>query len=158
MDVNDILDTSSSGGDDLIVTGEIRGFLGETARWAKFIAIVAFVMLGLSLLIVVLGGSAFGMMAAMEGMPGGGGAIGGFFMVIYVIIIVIYFLPVLYLYRFAVNTQRALQIDDQGYLRSAFENLKSHYKFIGILMAIFVGLYAIMIVFSLIAGIGGVIM
>jgi len=159
MDVNDVLDSSSSGSDDLVVSGEIRGFLGETARWAKFIAIVAFVMLGLALLFVVLGGSAFGMLAAMEGMPiGGGGAIGGFFIVIYLLVIAIYFFPVLYLYRFAVNTQRALQIDDQGYLRTAFENLKSHYKFIGILMAIFVGLYAIMLVFTLIAGIGGAMM
>lgn len=153
MDVNDILDTSSSGGRDLAITGEIRGFLGETARWAKFISIVAFVMLGLAALGVLLGGGTFGLIAVMEGLTGGG-AMGGFFIVIFLLIIALYFIPVLFLYRFAVNTQRALQVDDQGYLRTAFENLKSHYKFIGVLMAIFVGLYALMIVFTLIVGIG----
>ena len=68
---------------------------------------------------------------------------GGFVAIIYLVMALIYVFPVLYLYRFATKMKVALKNNDQDFLSSSFENLKSCYKYMGILMAIALGFYAI---------------
>jgi len=46
----------------------------------------------------------------------------------------------------------ALANNDQGFLSYSFENLKSCYKFMGIMMAIIMGFYALGILFAILAG------
>lgn len=143
MDIDDILDSTASSSSELIVTSEMRGFLKETAKWGKFLAITGFVMMGLGILGMLIGGGAI--LAESAGGMGLGG-FGGGIMLMYLLIFVLYIFPLLYLYRFSVNTQKALMSDDQMFLRDAFENLKSLFKFSGIFMAIILGVYLLMIV------------
>jgi hypothetical protein len=131
---------------ELQFTPVAQGFLRETAKWAKFLSIVGFVFIGFYVLIAfvmfAMGGaigSQAGQMEGMQGMSGpiglmgiGGAAMGVF----YLICALLYFFPVLYLYRFASNAKQALLANNTQQLTASFENLKSHYKYIGILMLI----------------------
>ena len=115
----------------------------ETAKWARFLSIVGFIFIGLyvllALMMFAMGGAMDAASENMDGMGGMGmmGAVGGAAMgVIYLICALIYFFPILYLYRFASNTLSALDSNNTDQLTNGLENLKSHYKFMGILMCI----------------------
>ena len=128
---------------ELQFTPVAQGFLRETAKWARFLSIVGFIFIGLyvllALMMFAMGGAMDAASENMDGMGGMGmmGAVGGAAMgVIYLICALIYFFPILYLYRFASNTLSALDSNNTDQLTNGLENLKSHYKFMGILMCI----------------------
>ncbi|MEZ5043777.1 MAG: DUF5362 family protein [Saprospiraceae bacterium] len=94
-------------------------------------------------------------MSTMMGMGGmtGAGMISPFIFTVYFLLIaLVYLFPVLYLYRFSTKMQTALRSDNEAELTASFSNLKSLYKFMGILTAIFIGLYALIFVFAGLAG------
>ena len=128
---------------ELQFTPVAQGFLRETAKWARFLSIVGFIFICLyvllALMMFAMGGAMDAASENMDGMGGMGmmGAVGGAAMgVIYLICALIYFFPILYLYRFASNTLSALDSNNTDQLTNGLENLKSHYKFMGILMCI----------------------
>lgn len=128
---------------ELQFTPVAQGFLRETAKWARFLSIVGFIFIGLyvllALMMFAMGGAMDAASENMDGMGGMGmmGAVGGAAMgVLYLICALIYFFPILYLYRFASNTLSALDSNNTDQLTNGLENLKSHYKFMGILMCI----------------------
>ena len=149
MESNQPLDDNF--GTELSITADIRGFLQETAKWANFLSILGFIMVGLIVLIGIFAGTFISVILGdlQNEIPGFSPI---YITIFYFIIAAIYIFPILYLFRFAKNTKEALRSDNQIALSEAFENLKSHYKFIGIFTAIMLGLYALMIVFSLFAG------
>lgn len=121
----------------LTVSPAASVYLTETGRWAKFLAVLGFCFVAL----VVIGGLFAGsILSSMGGpLPYPSFAFG----LIYVVIGLVYFFPVYYLFKFATQLKPALQDKNSSDLESAFENLKSHYKFIGILMIITLGLYVL---------------
>jgi len=141
---------------ELSLTTSAKSFLLETAKWAKFLAIVGFVMIGIMVIAAFSMGALFSSMSSMSEfgeLPAGLG--GGFFTVIYLIMALLYFFPTLYLYRFATKTKSALESSSSDQLSGGIENLKSTFKFMGILMIILLGFYALIIVFAIIGGIAG---
>ena len=64
--------------------------------------------------------------------------------------VILYYFPISYLYQFSENTKKAIENNDNNTIRDAFEFLKSHYKFMGILTIILLSFYAIMIFIGLI--------
>jgi len=147
MDNPQIIDDNFGGS---VFNSEIKSYLAETARWGKFLAIVGFVAIGL----MALGGIFFG--SVLANLTGGVGLISPMFItMMYLILAALYFFPVLYLFRFSTKMQVALRSDNEAELTSSFQNLKSLYKFMGILTAIILGIYALIFVF---AGIGGAMM
>ena len=133
---------------------ESRSFLKETAKWAKFLAIVGFIFVGLMVLFALMFGTIMGTTLQDAGPP----LSSGFFTIFYLIFAGIYVLPILYLFRFATKMQMALKDQDQQSLSSSFENIKSHYKFVGILMVVILGIYALGILFAIIGGAAGMMM
>lgn len=137
---------------ELQLTDAAKNFLRETGKWATFLSIVGFVFLGLIVLIAI---AMFTMGASMAAMMGPGmsamGAAGG---IIYLLIALLYFFPILYLYKFGSNIKQAFANNSSEELTIALENLKSHYKFIGILMIIMLSFYVLSILL-VIAGIAG---
>jgi uncharacterized protein involved in cysteine biosynthesis len=129
---------------ELQITTVAQGFLRETAKWAKFLSILGFIFIGLYVLVAfsmfAMGGAmASEDMSGMEGMGGMGSimAMGGTALgIIYLLVALLYFFPVMYLYKFASNTKEALNSNSTDRLTTALENLKSHYKFMGILMVV----------------------
>jgi hypothetical protein len=73
----------------------------------------------------------------------------------YIVIAIVYFFPIYYLFKFSEDLKFALEMGHEEQLTSAFRWLKSHYKFIGILLIIFTGLGILTFFASIMAGIFG---
>lgn len=143
----------------LQVNDVVKGYLLETAKWAKLLAIVGFVGLGMMVLMVLFLGTIIGSLAAMSPEAAEiSGMGGGFLAIFYIGMTLLYFIPIKYLYDFSSKVKKAIQITDQNLFNEAMMKLKSHYKFIGILMLIMIILYVGMFVMMLIAGIAAAAM
>ena len=131
----------------LEITSESRGYLLETAKWGRFLAIAGFVFMALFLLFFLfMGGTLMSQMDEIQGQQGGA-ALGGTFWLIYMVFVFgISFFPLYYLYNFSSKTIRALNSTSTGDLTDGLKNLKSLFKFYGIFMAIVLGFYALAIV------------
>ena len=134
-------------GDNLVIDWRSKEFLKETAKWTKFLAILGFVGIGLMVL-----GSLVMLFAPSSLMSNGDFPFGGkiFMMLLYLAFAVLYYFPISYLYQFSENTKKAIENNDNNAIRDAFEFLKSHYKFMGILTIILLSFYAIIIFIGLI--------
>lgn len=114
-------------------------FMRETVKWAKFLAICFFVGLGLMVLVGVV---FFFLSVSAPGpaeMKFSTSAVGIF----YILIAVLYFFPAMYLYRFATASAEAINTLNDDTLEEGLENLKSLFRFTGILMIIVLSLYAV---------------
>ena len=141
-------DIGSNAPKQLTLSDHALGFLRETAKWSNFLAIVGFIGIGLVVLMALFGG-AFLASAASE-FGGGTEAVGGaFFTIIYLLVALLYFFPVYYLFKFARNMKAALQAKDEDTLTKAFEYMKSHYKFVGILTIVVLSIYAFIFLIGL---------
>lgn len=134
-------------GENLIIDWRSKEFLKETAKWTKFLAILGFVGIGFMVL-----GSLVMLFAPSSLMSNGDFPFGGkiFMMLLYLAFAVLYYFPISYLYQFSENTKKAIENNDNNAIRDAFEFLKSHYKFMGILTIILLSFYAIIIFIGLI--------
>ncbi len=145
MDNPQIIDDNFGGS---TLNSEIKSYLAETAKWGYFLAIVGFIGIGF----MVLAGLFMGSFMSTLGMGAAGLISPAVFTVMYLIIAALYFFPVLYLFRFSTKMKVALRSDNEAELTTSFQNLKSLYKFMGILTAIILGLYALIFVFGMISG------
>jgi hypothetical protein len=134
-------------GENLAIDWRSKEFLKETAKWTKFLAILGFVGIGLMVL-----GSLVMLFAPSSLMSNGDFPFGGkiFMMLLYLAFAVLYYFPISYLYQFSEKTKKAIENNDNNAIRDAFEFLKSHYKFMGILTIILLSFYAIIIFIGLI--------
>lgn len=157
MDTNYVLDDNVNN-DDLVINRASIQYLGETARWAKFLAIVGFVFVGLMVIASFFIGTVFSSMNELNSVYPGtdmgmfGKGMGVFMTIFYLIFAAIYFFPCLFLYRFASKTQMAIRQEDTIGLSDGLKNMKNYFQFCGILMAIFLGLYALMFVGGIFGG------
>lgn len=141
----DVLEENMFAGNSLSVDNDIKSFLLETAKWAKFISIIGFIGLGFMVLgglIVLTIGSTLSSMAGPTPFPI------GLFGFIYLVMAVVYFFPILYLYKCAVGLKNGINSNNQETFKNGIQNLKSHYKFIGISLIVVLSLYVLMFVFG----------
>ena len=132
-----------------------KSHLLETAKWARFLAIVGFVFLAFAVLLGVystvtvnrfeedyreMGG------LGSEGVlsPAGTGVA-----VMYIIMAVIWFFPLLFTLRFANQMRNALQGNNQELLSASFHNLKVCYRYLGIITVIFLVMIALSMLFGI---------
>lgn len=133
---------------DLQVDSISFAHLHETARWAKFLAIVGFIIAGFLLLAAIFAGSLLGKMSG-AGLSSSQSVIGaGFLSAIYIVIAVIYFVMCLFLYRFAAKMQIALQSTDQENFNLSLHNLKLVYRITGIIVIVYLALVALALIFG----------
>jgi len=129
---------------ELQIDQQSISYLGETARWAKFLSIVGFIMCGLMIVLALFAGTLMATLSrfrsndALQGIAGMGGA---FVSLIYIVVALLYFFPCLYLFNFAGKMQTALRNNDQTSLNASFGQLKSCFKFVGILTIIVLSFY-----------------
>lgn len=141
---------------ELTVTPTSRNFLSETAKWAKFLSILGFVMCGLMAI------ASFSLPFLMSNMPGnemmpmGGGsmtkAMGAILTVFYLGFAVILLIPFLYLYRFSTKMKMALMQSDTNVLDASFGNMKSFFKFYGIMTIVLLAFYVLIFIIAIIGG------
>jgi len=139
---------------DLHLDQQSVNYLGETARWCKLLSIFGFIYCG----IMVLVGLFFGSLVSSMMMPGMGSAdkVGGAFMSSFIILMaLILFFPAYYLFNFSSKVRRALRNNDQEVLTDSLKNLKSFFKFNGIIVIIILSLYALALVSAIIGAMVG---
>ena len=137
---------------ELEINEDIKGFLKETSSWGYFLAILGFIGIGFMVVFGVFFGAIIG--AGALGANNPYEAIGfsmGYFGLIYVAMGLIYFFPVLYLFNFSRKMKRALSLNNNEDFNSAFKNLKSHYKFMGIFAIVIVSIYVLLFIGSMFA-------
>lgn len=127
-----------------VLSEEIKGFLRETAKWANFLSILGFIGVGILVIFALFAGTIFLSLGAAVGSLGSIPEVA--ITVTYLLIAALYFFPALYLYNFAKNTKIALSTNDKTALTESFKNLKSHYKFTGILAIVFIAFIAFYII------------
>lgn len=151
MENNEILDNDYVSDVGLSVTGGIRGYLQTTAKWGRFLAIVGFVLTGLSLLSILFLGA---FLSDFGELMGDASSIMGstFFIILYLTSLAIFFFPCLFLFNFSTSILRSLKSEEQIEFEKAFHNLKRLYQFIGILVAIMVTLYLLIFLIALLGG------
>jgi hypothetical protein len=124
---------------ELQIDHETTSYLSETAKWARFLSIVGFVMFGLLIVFALIVGT-FATLNPLGGTMG----TGGFMQIVLLLaMIALYFIPCLYLFKFAKKMQLALRNNDQINLNDSLKNLKSNFKYVGILTIVMLSLYAI---------------
>ena len=125
--------------------------LKETAKWTKFLSILGFIGIGILVILAIVMG------AIMESSAGYGAAMGGLsgglVTVVYLVMAALYFFPILYLFKFSIKLKQALLSNNSAKLSDAFLNLKSHYKFLGIMAIITLSLYLIFIMIAVISAV-----
>ncbi|HEX5743607.1 MAG TPA: DUF5362 family protein [Flavobacteriaceae bacterium] len=126
--------------------------LNETRKWTNFLSIMGFIFIGLMILIAFAVSSMMSTMAESESALPFSGTVLGF---VYLIIAFIYFFPILYLYRFSKYTKKALETQNSNDLNEAFKNLKSHYRFMGIITIVMIALYAFIFLIGIAVGFTG---
>lgn len=124
--------------------------LKETSKWVNFLSILGFVGIGFIVLIALFAGTFLSALPSSGGFESIIGGIG--FTILYLLIAALYFFPVMYLYKFAKRLKTALIRNDEDQLAEAFTNLKSHYKFVGILTIIMLSFYVVMFLIAIIGG------
>ena len=140
MENENIVDAGASfQNTSLVVSPAASGYLDEAGKWGKFLAIVGFCFIGLIVVVGLFAGTIFSSMGQAEAMP----FPGFIFSLIYIAMGLIYFFPILYLFRFTNHLRKALQHRNSDELDVAFENLKAHYKYIGIFMIVVIGVYVL---------------
>ncbi|WP_297804065.1 DUF5362 family protein [uncultured Polaribacter sp.] len=133
--------------EQLTLTSTSKSFLKETAKWTNFLSILGFILITLMLVLAAFSTTIFNMVAKMQ--PGIPESLGLSLAITYLVLSIIYFFPVYYLLQFSRKMKKALITKNNETLASAFEKLKSHYKFIGVFTIITLSLYALLIIVSL---------
>lgn len=123
-DENQIVDS------ELRITYNSSLFLGQIGKWTLFISILGMI----TILFFILCGFSIGLFMP-DNIPNVGLSPMGI-MLTYWIIAILYVMPVYYMYNFSTNVKEAVQTKNSQILETAFANLKSYYKYIGILLII----------------------
>lgn len=134
---------------ELNVSEKIKGYLKEISNWSFFLSIIGFVGIGFMIVVGLLFGT---IMSSLEGTESPAYQLGytagmGIF---YIIIAIVYFFPIYYLYKFSKKMKKALHAQNNEDFESAFSNLKSHYKFIGIFAIVILSLYLLMFLLAIV--------
>ena len=117
--------------------------LNTTRKWAMFLAIIGFIILGLIIIIGLIAGT------FLTAFNSGGKDLGipeSLMFVPILLLAVIYFFPVLFLFRFSKHTSHAVQTLDKMEFHKAIKNLKSFFVYIGVLIIIILSLYIVVLI------------
>lgn len=128
--------------------------LHETGGWANFIAIMGFIMVGFLILVGLFMGTVLSSFTPEDKpLPFPAQT----FTIIYLAIALVYFFPIYYLYNFANQVRNGIRSRDPDKIASGIRNLKSHYKFIGILTIVTICIYILAMVLMMALGAGAML-
>lgn len=130
--------------EQLVISGETAANMRTAMSWAKFMAIVCFVMTGMIFVAAVILLAMGGAMQYYYPALGGGALLG----ICYLVIAVIYFFLSYFMYMFAVKTKRAIDNGCMQDLSSGTMNMKYYFKMTGIVTIVTIAVVVLMILFA----------
>lgn len=139
---------------DLAIDGVGEMHLKETARWARFLGIVGFVLTAL-IAVMAFAFPAF-LSGSMRGNPyatGGLSAMTGMITVIYLLIAVFMFAVSYFIFKFGTATKAALLQSDQAGLNEGLLNLKRCFRLYGIVTVIYIAFIVLAVLVTVVSGI-----
>lgn len=131
----------------LIVTEEMRSYIYDITKWAKFLSIVGYAVA----ILLVLGsfqiGSLLnsnpGALASLGPLAKGGSTV---ISIMYLLIALFYFYPSMLLSRISARGKQAVLFGDQDNLNSTVLQMKSLFKFWGIITLVIIVAYVLLVV------------
>lgn len=129
----------------MFINQENKNYLLESARWGKFLAIVGYIIIGF----IVLAGFFFMIGFSFASRFSGSRfpmALIGF---VYILMAILYFFPVNYLNNFSNQMKEGLGSNNQQMVTSGFSNMKSLFKFMGILTIVILSIYVLILLFAI---------
>jgi H+/Cl- antiporter ClcA len=127
------IDSSEQKSLTLEVTENAKAYLRTMASWTNFYAILSFVVIGCYVLFYAIIMFTMNNTFSHLNTPFSSHLPMGIF--VFIVAAVLFF-PALYLLRFSQKTNKALQEEDTQILEEALRNMKSYWKFIGIMSII----------------------
>lgn len=127
------------------ITMESLGYLNTAAKWAKFLAILGFIGVGILVLLGLFLGVIFSVInyiPAMANFPFPLHWLGLF----YIVLAAVYVFPVIYLNNFSNHITKAVAFRETQFLTSALCNLKKHLKYIGIMTIVCIISYFVIMI------------
>ncbi|HEX3767945.1 MAG TPA: DUF5362 family protein [Puia sp.] len=130
-------------------------YLSEAARWSRFLSVLGFIYCGFMVIFGLFFGSEMTRM-----IPGAGDArmssVGNTFLGVFIILLsLIMFFPSLYLWNFSSKIRKAFNNNDQPLLTESLKNLKSFFKFYGILLIVVLSFYALALIAAIVGALVG---
>lgn len=130
--------------EQLVISGETAANMRTAMSWAKFMAIVCFVMTGMIFVAAVILLAMGGAMQYYYPALGGSALLG----ICYLVIAVIYFFLSYFMYMFAVKTKRAIDNGCMQDLSAGTMNMKYYFKMTGIVTIVTIAVVVLMILFA----------
>lgn len=128
----------------LIFTEEIRSYMYDAARWARFLSIVGFVISALMVMAAFSMGAIISSGLLNNSVYGPLAQIGGSALtIVFLFYTLLIFVPSFLLYKYAANSIQGILYMDQSAITESFKKMKSFFRFYGILFLIVMGLYII---------------
>lgn len=131
---------------DLQLSPQGMSYLTESAKWGKFLAIMGFIFCGFMAVLAFILPTLITRLPAYSNFSG---VMQGAMTVVYLAGAVLLFFPCFYLYKFSVKMQAAVKGVSQEALDESLMNLKSMFKFYGILTIVLLSLYALIFVLGM---------
>lgn len=129
----------------LVVSEEMRSYIYDIARWAKFLSIVGFVVSALLILISLSIGALLASNPAIAQQLGPLAAGGSTVLtIIYLIMALLFLYPSLLMSKFAKKSKQGVLFGDQESLNNALFSLKSLFKYWGIVALVMIVGYFIL--------------
>ncbi len=128
---------------DLEVTGTLKNYLLDAAKWGKFLAVTGLI----SCFVMVAGAFYAGYYISHLPSYSFGSSMGRAITAFYIFFAVIWFYPCVFLYKFSTKLIEALKNNSQEYIESAFINLRSAFKFMGVVTIVILSLWLLSFVF-----------
>lgn len=132
---------------DLKMTATVYALLKETARWARFLAVTGFVIVGFMIIAAVILPEMLSTVRYREledSIQQNFTATG--IRINLIILALLLFFPCMFLFRFALKMQEALVNSRQESFEESFQSLKSTFKFYGILTIVILAIYGLAII------------
>lgn len=126
----------------MVLSEEMIKELLETTKWARFLAIMGYVGMGLLLLLALIM-IVIGLLGLSRGinLSAFGGA--------YLVLVVVYYFPVTYTNKFALLTKSGLLSNNAAEVAEGFKNIRKLYKFSVIMVIVIIVLYILAMIGAL---------
>ncbi|AZQ65304.1 hypothetical protein EI427_24115 [Flammeovirga pectinis] len=133
-------ETNSAPNQNIHITINAFNYLKEVQKWTYFFSILGFIGIGAILIAAIVIGFTAPTKYADQSI---------FVVIGYIIMSIIYIFPVRYLFGFSRKLKRALLSEDEEQLELSFKNLKSHFKFVGVVTILMMCFYGFIFIISL---------